>query len=128
MSKLAVLKDLKLGQRVAEEELSDLANYFVETSQWTDVLSGRKDVVYGPKGTGKSALYGLLSAQSKNLQHKGVYLVAAENVKGATVFKGLVTSPPPSESSFIFLWKLYCLVLAGKALQEKKSKMLQQQV
>lgn len=118
--KLDVLKSLKLGQRVAEDELTDLARYFVKTSQWTDMLTGRKDVVYGPKGTGKSALYGLLSSQVEELERQKVLLASAENVKGATVFKGLVASPPPSESSFIFLWKLYCLVLAGKALQEKE--------
>lgn len=119
-TKLAVLKSLNLGQRVAEDELSDLTRYFVETSQWNDMLAGRKDVVYGPKGTGKSALYGLLSAQSETLEKtEGIVLASAENVRGATVFKGLVASPPPSENSFIFLWKLYCLVLAGKALRER---------
>ena len=69
-TKLAVLKSLNLGQRVAEDELSDLTRYFVETSQWNDMLAGRKDVVYGPKGTGKSALYGLLSAQSETLEKR----------------------------------------------------------
>lgn len=120
ITKLQILKSLNLGQRVAEDELSDLTQYFVETSQWTEMLEGRKDVVYGPKGTGKSALYGLLSTQTKELQKSGVVLASAENVRGATVFKGLVASPPPSESSFIFLWKLYCLVLAGKTLKDRK--------
>ena len=120
VTKLQILKSLNLGQRVAEDELSDLTQYFVETSQWTEMLEGRKDVVYGPKGTGKSALYGLLSTQTKELQKSGVVLASAENVRGATVFKGLVASPPPSESSFIFLWKLYCLVLAGKTLKDRK--------
>ncbi len=87
------------------------------------MLAGRKDVVYGPKGTGKSALYGLLSAQAEALEkNDGIVLASAENVRGATVFKGLVASPPPSESSFIFLWKLYCLVLAGKALRDRQIK------
>lgn len=49
ITKLQILKSLNLGQRVAEDELSDLTQYFVETSQWTEMLEGRKDVVYGPK-------------------------------------------------------------------------------
>lgn len=109
-----------MGQRVAEDELNDLATYFVETGQWTDVLTGKKDVVYGPKGTGKSALYGLLSEQQALLKSQGTLLASAENVRGATVFKGLISAPPPSENSFIFLWKLYCLVLAGRTLKENK--------
>lgn len=119
MNKLSILKSINFGQRVAEDELSDLTRYFVKTSQWNEMLAGDKDVVYGPKGTGKSALYGLLNAQADTLEKDGIILASAENVRGATVFKGLVASPPQSESSFIFLWKLYCLVLAGKSLQDR---------
>jgi ABC-type lipoprotein export system ATPase subunit len=30
--------------------------YFVETDQWKRLLRGEVDIVYGPKGSGKSAL------------------------------------------------------------------------
>jgi len=48
------------GARVAEEEADDLGEYFVETDQWKRVYRGDVDVVYGAKGSGKSALYSLL--------------------------------------------------------------------
>lgn len=118
MKKIDVLKDLTMGQRVAEDEGDELEAYFVQTDQWDQMFSGKKDIIYGPKGTGKSALYALLNKKSSELHQRNVILASAENVRGATVFKGLVATPPPSENSFIFLWKLYCLVLLGKALQD----------
>lgn len=118
MRKIDVLKTLSIGQRVAEDEGNDLEGYFVRTDQWEQMFSGNKDIIYGPKGTGKSALYSLLNKKSDELKQRNVLLASAENVRGATVFKGLVAAPPPSENSFIFLWKLYCLVLIGKALKD----------
>lgn len=120
MKKIDVLKNLSMGQRVAEDEGNELEAYFVRTDQWDQMFSGKKDIIYGPKGTGKSALYALLNRKSSELRQKNVILASAENVRGATVFKGLVAAPPPSENSFIFLWKLYCLVLIGKSLQDNR--------
>jgi len=115
-----IIKSISLGERVAEDERDQLESYFVETDQWEQLYSGNKDIVFGPKGTGKSALYGLLNKKSEDLLKKGIILATAENIRGATVFKGIIASPPPSEISFIFLWKLYCLALVGKTLRENK--------
>lgn len=118
LTKIEVLKNLSLGERVAEDEGNKLENYFVQTDQWDQMFNGKKDIIYGPKGTGKSALYSLLNRKTDELRERNVILASAENVRGATVFKGLVSAPPPNELSFIFLWKLYCLVLIGKSLQD----------
>lgn len=56
-TKLQILKDISLGQRVAEEEADDLQKYFVKTDHWENLAAGKVDVVYGAKGSGKSALY-----------------------------------------------------------------------
>src|SRR6185437_13686250 len=53
------------GARVAEEEVDELAEYFVETDQWKRLYRGDVDVVYGAKGSGKSALYSLLVERAK---------------------------------------------------------------
>jgi hypothetical protein len=118
MTKLSLLKSLDLGSRVAEQEEDGLAKYFVETDQWENIYNGKVDIVLGAKGTGKSALYTLLSVKETDLLDRGIIISPAENVRGETVFRSLVADPPPSESSFIFLWKLYCLVLIAKALRE----------
>lgn len=60
LDKLSVLKQASFGERIAEEEMKELGTYFVETDQWRQLVAGKKDIVYGAKGSGKSALYSLL--------------------------------------------------------------------
>ena len=49
------LKSIDLGEYVAENEAGDLAEYFVETATFREVISGASRVYAGSKGTGKSA-------------------------------------------------------------------------
>ena len=54
MSTVATIKQRALeaasfGQRIAEDEVHELAEYFVETDQWRRLYSGAADIVYGPK-------------------------------------------------------------------------------
>lgn len=117
--KIDILKSINIGHRVAEEEINNLEKYFVETVQWEKLRDNEIDVVYGAKGTGKSALYGLLVRRESDFKNKGISLVSAENVLGAPVFASLKTDAIPSESSFKFLWKMYCLVITVKFIREK---------
>ena len=133
MAILDVLRPMTFGQRVAEEEGDLLAAYFVETDHWHRLFSDSVDIVYGPKGAGKSALYSLLVVRRNDLFDRGVLLAPAENPRGAPAFRALVTDPPASEQEFIALWKLYlaCLVSAtldeygipGEAVRELRSRL-----
>lgn len=118
MNKEQVLRSLTFGHRVAEEETDILATYFVETDHWLRLYRGDIDVVYGPKGADKSALYSLLLSKSTELFDRNVLLIAGENPRGATAFRDLVTSPPASEREFVGLWKLYIASLLHSALAE----------
>lgn len=117
MEKLDLLRTLEIGERVAEEEAEKLQKYFVETEQWRQMEAGEVDVVYGPKGSGKSALYTLLNTKENDFFDRGILLAAGENVRGATVFRSVVSDPPPSELAFQYLWKLYCLTLIANTLR-----------
>jgi len=114
MNKIDVLRDITFGQRVAEDEDDTLESYFVETDSWRRLYADGVDIVYGPKGAGKSALYSLLIARTDDLFDRQVILAPAENPRGAPAFQDLVTDPPATERQFIALWKLYfvCLVSA----------------
>ena len=113
-----ILQAITFGHRIAEDEIDELASYFVETDQWRRIFAGEIDVVYGPKGSGKSAIYFLLLNNKEALAERGISIVAAENPRGAPAFKDLVEDPPTSESEFRGLWKLYILALVGDQLRQ----------
>jgi len=119
-TKLDILRSVSFGQRVAEEETDVLATYFVETDQWKRLFGGEIDIIYGPKGSGKSALYSLLQAKTWELLGRNVVLIPAENPRGATAFKNITADPPISEREFVGLWKLYIAALLHNALAEYK--------
>lgn len=118
MSILEVLKTVNFGQRVAEEEGAQLANYFVETDHWRKLFSDEVDIVYGPKGAGKSALYSILTERVDSLFDRNILLAPGENPRGATAFQALINDPPASEREFIALWKLYLSCLVSNKLDD----------
>ena len=116
MERRELLTTIAFGQRVAEDEGNELENYFVETDLWRRLLNGEIDIVYGAKGSGKSALYLLINKKSDYLLEKRIKVVSAENLRGTTVFRSLAENPPRDEFEFIGLWKLYILSLIGQVL------------
>jgi hypothetical protein len=118
MEKREVLKSTTFGKTIAEEEGTGLSSYFVETDQWQRIFAGDIDLVYGTKGSGKSAIYALLLSRASELFDRGIIITAAENPRGTVTFKDLATNPPTTESEFRGLWKLYFLVLVAHSLRE----------
>jgi hypothetical protein len=115
---MAVLQHLIIGSRVAEDEVEQLASYFVETDQWRKVVAGEVDVVYGPKGGGKSAIYSSLLNRSDEMFDRGILFVSGENPRGAAAFRDLVDDPPTTEPEFVGLWKIYLLSLLAGVFDE----------
>ena len=113
-----LLSNAVLGSRIAEDEVDDLHSYFVETEQWKSLLDGDVDVVFGAKGSGKSALYSLLVAKREKLRlDRRTMFLPAENPRGTPAFRDLTTAPPLSEEHFRGLWKLYFLSIAASYLR-----------
>lgn len=71
--KREILAQMTFGKRIAEEEGDELEAYFVETDQWRKILTGEIDVVYGAKGSGKSAIYSLLQKRKPELNERGIH-------------------------------------------------------
>jgi hypothetical protein len=119
MNKREVLANTTFGERVAEDESTELAAYFVETDQWHRIFRGEVDVIYGTKGAGKSAIYSLLIDRRDALfLDRQIIVTPGENPRGAPAFKDLVADPPTSEREFVGLWKLYLLTLVAHQLRE----------
>lgn len=88
-TKLRVLQNIGFGKRVAEEEVDELETYFVQTDFWRRIYSGDVDIVYGPKGSGKSAIYLLIQKSATELFDRNIRLVAGEEMRGEPAFAGL---------------------------------------
>jgi hypothetical protein len=122
MEKQHVLKSITFGERIAEEEVDELSSYFVETDQWRSIFAGNVDIVYGPKGAGKSAIYSLLLNRKQELaeESRRIIVIAAENPRGATVFKELADRKLEiTEQELYNLWKLYFLSLVADTLRKE---------
>lgn len=118
MNKLDLLKRVNVGERVAEQETEGLNTYFFETYLWEQVLDSSVDIVFGSKGSGKSAIYNQLSNYSYDLMGDNVILALAENPRGAIAFKDLNTTPPTEEAEFKNIWRLYFIMIISQKLQE----------
>lgn len=118
MLRVNVLKAAGFGSRIAEDEVDELHSYFVETEQWRKLLAGDVDIVFGAKGSGKSAMYSLLVAQKEKLRlGRRTLFLAAENPRGTPAFSSLDPSAALSEEEFKALWKLYLLTIAASYLR-----------
>lgn len=118
-SKRELLTNLTIGSRVAEDEVEELGRYFVETDQWRRIFAGDVDIVFGPKGAGKSAIYASLVGRRRELADRGIVLVAGENPRGTPAFASIVADPPTTEREFIGLWKFYILALLNSVIIEE---------
>ena len=122
MTKRDVLKAARFGKRIAEEEVDALAAYFVETSLYMRIREGEMDIIYGTKGSGKSAIYFSLLKAENDLFDSGILVKSGENPRGTPAFKDLTTDPPASPEEFRGLWKLYVLTLVGTVLKDYEVK------
>jgi hypothetical protein len=117
-TKRDALRRVTFGNQVAEEEQDSLREYFVRTQAWERIYNGEIDIIYGPKGAGKSALYVLIQDHTNQLFDRRVLLIAAENPRGTPAFKDLETDPPTGEREFAGIWKLYFLSLIARSFKE----------
>lgn len=115
MNKLDILKNMNIGNGVTEQEAEHIQQFFVETDQWRRILKGEYDIIFGQKGSGKSALFSFLNEKEYEMIDQGIIVLTASNVRGDNVFSKLKDNPIPSPKQFESLWKLYILAtIAGK--------------
>lgn len=113
-----VLRELTVGSRIAEDEADELAAYFVETDQFRRILAGEIDLIFGPKGSGKSAIYASILSRTDELFDRGITIKSGEIPRGTPAFNDIVADPPTSEIEFVALWKFYVLSLINEVLED----------
>ena len=111
-----VLSLIKPGNPVAEFDTA-LEDYFVQTETFERLITDEGDIVAGDKGTGKTALFKILTARYREystLDH--VEVLSAFNPVGTPVFQRLVENGVLSEDQYSGVWKSYLFMLAGNWL------------
>ncbi|MBZ9822466.1 hypothetical protein [Mesorhizobium sp. CA4] len=109
----SVLSKLKIGKSVAEFD-DDLEEYFVETDTFQSIIGGEYDIVAGDKGTGKTAIFRLLSNNYRSYNVlDDTELLPAFNPQGNPIFQRLAQIPDQNEAQYRTLWKAYFFSLAG---------------
>jgi hypothetical protein len=119
MDKLNILQNIHVGSRVAEDEQQYLEKYFIKTNEYKLISNDDVDIVYGAKGTGKSAIYLHLIENKNEFAQKHILIIQAENARGTSAFKSVVEDPPTTENTFRDIWKLYFLILLYDNLRLK---------
>jgi len=110
-TKFEVLEDINIGNGVAEREKEKLEDFFLESIEWNKVRRGDADLIFGPKGSGKSTLFFSLLEHEYEFEDSNILLVSSENLAGDSVFSSIQADPLENERDFVYIWKLYFLVL-----------------
>lgn len=117
-----LLKKLDVGNSVAEYD-KELERYFLETDVYDALEAATIDIVAGDKGTGKTALYTMLTkrfSESSDIGHPKV--IAAFNPQGSPIFQKLIDFSVQKEEKYINIWKTYFFSLCGNwILSEHKN-------
>jgi hypothetical protein len=118
MTKLkSILRDIRFGGDVAEND-NNLDKYFIETSYFRDIVDDQVDLVLGPKGSGKTAIFRQLSNPQAQIPHlDDTDIVSAFNTQGSVIFRRLTTDLPSLDENLMrTVWLAYVLALLGNHL------------
>ena len=110
--------NFRSASALPKTRVDQLADYFVQTEQWRQLVRGQVDVVFGPKGAGKSAMYSTLLQLADAMYEDGIVLISAEKPRGTPAFRSLSEDAPASEIEFVSLWKMYILSLIGSMFDD----------
>ena len=101
-----LLQKIHLGDYVAENELSDLAAYFVETAEFQDALDGTFKVFVGRKGTGKSAVAHMVADRIRENKSNLARVIAPKGYELTQILKLVSEFDPSTRNRFVEgLWK-----------------------
>ncbi len=118
ISKEELLERVAFGSAAAEQEAEQLSGYFVETYQWKRIEKGEIDLIFGRKGTGKSAIYSLIKQKESEFFDRRLLICSAENPQGNPAFELFKDESIEEVGNFVYIWKLYFLCLIARTIDE----------
>ena len=119
-----LLERIHVGDYVAENELPDLASYFVETAEFQDALTGMFKVFVGRKGTGKSAVTHMAADRIRENKRNLVKVIAPKGYELTQILKLVSEFDFANRSRFVEgLWKYLlsteALIVIWEELKDK---------
>lgn len=116
MAEGSVLADLHFGREDAERDVTDgllLKGGFLSTAAYRAAVTGRKMLIIGRKGSGKSAI--CMQLMADGVQHDGKVLVTPDEAAGEEIrrfeLQGL-----PGDSAKALIWRYVFAVHAARHL------------
>ena len=101
-----LIRKIDVGDYVAENELSDLAAYFVVTAEYKEALAGAFKVFVGRKGTGKSAVTHMVADRIREDKRNLARVIAPKGYELTQIFKLVRAFDPSTRNRFVEgLWK-----------------------
>lgn len=98
-----ILKHLDFGSDVAENDIG-LTDYFIETTDFSTIISGKVDLIRGHKGIGKSAIYKTLLCGKYT--PPDTIIVSASDATSSEIFRATQTEAN-TEDQIRLLWTAY---------------------
>lgn len=80
------------------------------------MVDGSTDIVYGSKGSGKSAIYNLLLSSDNSLFDRRILVTPGENPQGAPAF-ATFNEQGRGEKNLLQIWKLYILSICAHQMR-----------
>lgn len=112
------LAKLSFGHIAAEEEAEELREYFLETSEYAELVrNDRKFIVVGRKGSGKSAIYVNLRDSFSKQKNASVIALQLDNYPWA-IHKKIYDETGAAQRSYVASWTYLILIELTKQLLE----------
>ncbi len=101
------LKNIRIGEYVAEQEPDELIDYFVETAAYNEALRVKGSIFIGRKGTGKTANLIKLRDTLREDKRKHVCVITPVGYEIEGIIRMLKQTIPKSEKGYLIesLWK-----------------------
>ena len=117
------LRNISLGQHVAEYESNELENYFVETGPFFAAIQGPTTILTGRRGTGKTAILYAIKAELERDRRNHVTVLKPVAYELEGLIRVLQETRQISERGFLIesLWKYLIYSEIARSVQESLS-------
>jgi hypothetical protein len=109
-----LLDKIKIGNGSSEDE-KNIREYFLVTSAFEKVIYDDADIIEGYQGSGKSAIYSMISNDAKFFGKEKLFanisILEAVNTDGDPNIKGF--NEVSGEFDYKYAWKLYFFAIIG---------------